>query len=66
MRILAAAIAAFFAIPAWAQNAVPVTVQNFPRAESDLYMGNAVKDGGFGKFGTTARRRRSTSRLSFA
>ena len=50
MRILAAAIAAFFAIPAWAQNAVPVTVQNFPRAESDLYMGNAVKDGGFGKF----------------
>ena len=50
MRILAAAVAAFFAIPAWAQNAVPVTVQNFPRAESDLYMGNAVKDGGFGKF----------------
>ncbi|HET9533820.1 MAG TPA: DUF1254 domain-containing protein [Mesorhizobium sp.] len=50
MRILAAAIAAIFAIPAWAQNAVPVTVQNFPRAESDLYMGNAVKDGGFGKF----------------
>ena len=36
MRIVAAAIAAFFAIPAWAQNAVPVTVQNFPRAESDL------------------------------
>lgn len=29
---------------------VPVTVDNFPRAESDLYMGNAVKDGGFGKF----------------
>ena len=50
MRIVAAAIAAFFAIPAWAQNAVPVTVQNFPRAESDLYMGNTVKDGGFGKF----------------
>ena len=50
MRILAAAIAAVFAIPAWAQNAVPVTVQNFPRAKSDLYMGNAVKDGGFGKF----------------
>ena len=50
MRILAAAMAAFFAIPAWAQNAVPVTVQNFPRAESDLYMDNTVKDGGFGKF----------------
>ncbi len=29
---------------------VPVTVDNFARAESDLYMGNAVKDGGFGKF----------------
>ena len=50
MRILAAVVTAVFAIPAWAQNAVPVTVNNFPRAESDLYMGNAVKDGGFGKF----------------
>jgi uncharacterized protein DUF1254 len=31
--------------------AVPVTVDNFARAESDLYMGNAVKDaGGTGKF----------------
>lgn len=30
--------------------AVPVTVDNFARAESDLYMGNAEKDGGFGKF----------------
>jgi hypothetical protein len=29
---------------------VPVTVDNFARAESDLYMGNAAKDGGFGKF----------------
>jgi hypothetical protein len=29
---------------------VPVTVDNFARAESDRYMGNAVKDGGFGKF----------------
>jgi len=35
---------------AHAQSPVPVTVDNFPRAESDLYMGNAVKDGGFGKF----------------
>jgi hypothetical protein len=33
-----------------AQNAVPVTVDNFPRAESDLYMGNALKEaGGTGK-----------------
>ncbi len=30
-------------------DAVPVTVDNFPRAESDLYMGNAVKEGGLGK-----------------
>jgi len=29
---------------------IPVTVDNFTRAESDLYLGNAVKDGGFGKF----------------
>jgi hypothetical protein len=29
---------------------VPVTADNFPRAETDLYFGNAVKDGGFGKF----------------
>jgi len=34
------------------QTAVPVTVDNFGRAESDLYFGNAVKDaGGIGKFG---------------
>jgi hypothetical protein len=29
---------------------VPVTVENFTRAESDLYFGNVVRDGGFGKF----------------
>jgi len=29
---------------------VPVTPDNFPRAESDLYFGGIVKDGGFGKF----------------
>lgn len=33
-----------------AEAAEPVTVENFPRAESDLYMGNSVRDGGFGKF----------------
>lgn len=36
--------------PSGAGTAVPVTVDNFTRAESDLYMGNTVKDGGFGKF----------------
>ena len=30
--------------------AAPVTVDNFIRAETDLYFGNSVKDGGFGKF----------------
>jgi hypothetical protein len=35
---------------AHAQSPVPVTVDNFARAESDLYFGNAVKDvGGTGK-----------------
>ncbi|RUR77444.1 DUF1214 domain-containing protein [Chlorogloeopsis fritschii PCC 9212] len=29
---------------------VPVTVENFPRAESDLYFSAIVKRGGFGKF----------------
>ena len=29
---------------------VPVTVENFPRAESDLYFGGVVKNGGFGAF----------------
>jgi len=31
-------------------NAVPVTVENFVRAESDLYFGRYVKRGAFGKF----------------
>jgi hypothetical protein len=31
-------------------NAVPVTVENFARAESDLYFGAIVKKDGFGKF----------------
>jgi hypothetical protein len=30
--------------------AVPVTPDNFPRAESDLYFEKIVKDGGFGRF----------------
>ena len=33
-----------------AVSAVPVTVDNFRRAESDLVMGPIVKDGGFGKY----------------
>ena len=32
------------------QTAIPVTADNFVRAESDMYFGNIVKDGGFGRF----------------
>jgi hypothetical protein len=32
------------------EQAVPVTADNFIRAESDLYFSNVIKDGGFGKF----------------
>jgi hypothetical protein len=42
---------AIFATLAQAQDAVPVTIDNFAHAESDLYFGNAVKEGGgIGKF----------------
>lgn len=47
---LAMASAALAQQSATPGSAVPVTVDNFARAESDLYMANAVKDGGFGKF----------------
>ena len=36
--------------------AIPVTVDNFIRAESDLYLGNIAKDGGF-EFAKTCRQR---------
>jgi hypothetical protein len=46
-----AALSGFALIsPALGQTSVPVTIDNFARAESDLYMGNAVKDGSFAKF----------------
>ena len=37
-------------VHAGAPTTVPVTAENFRRAESDLCFGNIVKDGGFGKF----------------
>jgi hypothetical protein len=40
----------FTALLASGADSIPVTVDSFARAESDLYMGNTVKDGGFGKF----------------
>src|SRR5206468_1585884 len=36
--------------PTLTGNAIPVTPDNFNRAESDLVMGPIVKDGGFGKY----------------
>jgi hypothetical protein len=36
--------------PTLTTDLVPVTVENFPRAESDLYFSSIVKRGGFGKF----------------
>ncbi|HEU4635181.1 MAG TPA: DUF1254 domain-containing protein [Edaphobacter sp.] len=32
---------------------LPVTAENFPRAESDLYFAGVIKNGGFGKFDHT-------------
>ena len=48
---LAVALAAFPAIAVQAAEGepVPVTVDNFARAESDLYFGGVVKEGGFGQ-----------------
>ncbi len=43
-------LAAMVGWPAAAIAAEAVTVDNFIRAESDLYFSNIVKDGGFGKF----------------
>jgi len=46
-----AALAEAPALPqAPAGDTIPVTVDNFRRAESDLVMGPIVKDGGFGKY----------------
>jgi hypothetical protein len=48
---LAAFVSANCAALAQAQNAVPVTIDNFATAESDLYFGNGIKEaGGIGKF----------------
>jgi hypothetical protein len=52
--LVATFVALAAAAPALAQSAsggaVLVGVDNFPRAESDLYFSNMVKDGAFGKF----------------
>ena len=46
-----AALGSLAGLQARAADAVPVTVDNFVRAETDLYFGSAIKDaGGIGKF----------------
>lgn len=56
MTLTICAAAMTFAVVAAAQaqtpsgKAIPVTADNFVRAETDLYFGGIVKDGGFGKF----------------
>ena len=52
------------AAPGRAADAVPVTVDNFIRAEIDLYIGNAVKEGGLGKLNHRREPLRSTSKSS--
>lgn len=50
-RIVSIALTSAFLIsPALADSSVPVTVDNFPRAESDLYMSKGVNEAGLGKF----------------
>lgn len=50
MRSYLATVAVLLGFGAAAQSPVPVTIDNFVRAESDLYLGNLVKEGGVGKF----------------
>lgn len=49
-RSLFAVFAALLSTSAFAQQVVPVTVDNFNRAETDMYMAKSVKEGGLGKF----------------
>ena len=50
MMVSAALVLAGIAAPSFAAEAVPVTVDNFVRAESDLYFNNVVQQVGVGTF----------------
>jgi hypothetical protein len=52
---LAIAISVIFGFQAAAGDAVPVTADNFVRAESDLYLGGVARDHGFGQVGHTRK-----------
>ena len=49
-RVALCALALFASTIAHAQNAIPVTADNFNRAETDMYFAAVVKNGAFGKF----------------
>jgi len=48
MRLFLSVAFTTIAASAWAQGTVPVTVENFVRAETDLYFTNSANAGGFG------------------
>jgi len=50
LSLIALAVTSIFAARAGDQ-AVPVTIRNFPRAETDLYFGRFVKEKGLGRLG---------------
>ncbi|MBN9604035.1 MAG: DUF1254 domain-containing protein [Afipia felis] len=49
-KIILAVAMAIMSTPAFAQGTVPVTIDNFIRAESDTYIGNLLKEGSLGQF----------------
>lgn len=51
--LLALAAVTATQLPLLAADAVPVTADNFVRAESDVYLAGVSKDYGFGKIGHT-------------
>jgi hypothetical protein len=50
LKIILAVAMAAISTPAFAQGTVPVTIDNFIRAESDTYIGNLLKEGSLGQF----------------
>jgi hypothetical protein len=47
-----------------AGNTVPVTIENYNRAQTDVYFAGVVKSGGFGNSGMAANLHRLSSRAS--
>lgn len=65
LMVLGAAVPLITISAALGQSIVPVTVDNFARAESDLYINNLAKEAGIGKLSHRREPEASTSsRLS--